>query len=121
MQPSILKFDPQREYYFREGCYINELSNSELDAGLSIAHVRVNAGDTTRWHHLTDRVERYVILEGSGEVEIGDLGPRAVSAGDVVLIPAGCPQRIRNTGKAALLFLALCTPRFIPASYREVT
>jgi len=120
MQPAILKYDPQREYFFREGCYINELSNSDRDEGLSIARVRVIVGDTTRWHCLSDRVERYLILEGRGVVEIGDCEPQAVSAGDVVLIPAGCRQRIRNAGDADLLFLALCTPRFVPESYQDM-
>ncbi len=117
MKPAITRDDPQREYYFREGCYINELSNSEDDAGLSIARVRVITGDTTRWHCLVGTAERYVILKGAGEVAIGDLPPEAVSAGDVVLIPAGCRQRIRNIGDGDLRFLAFCTPRFVSASY----
>jgi mannose-6-phosphate isomerase-like protein (cupin superfamily) len=120
MQPKILTFAPQREYFFREGCYINELSNSDSDPTLSIARVRLRPGDQTRWHCLEERVERYVILQGTGEVEIGDLAPTRVSAGDVVLIPARCRQRIRNRGGDELVFLALCTPRFEEADYRDL-
>lgn len=119
MQPKIFNYDPAREYFFREGCFINELSNTDGDPGLSIARVRVRSGEFTRWHQLGDREERYVILQGSGEVEIGLLGPQRVSPGDVVLIPRGCRQRIRNSGDDDLVFLALCTPRFDEASYRE--
>ncbi|MEN8178583.1 MAG: hypothetical protein ABFS39_08160 [Pseudomonadota bacterium] len=34
--------------------------------------------------------ERYVILEGQGEVELGGLKSQRVNPGDVVLIPPGC-------------------------------
>jgi mannose-6-phosphate isomerase-like protein (cupin superfamily) len=119
MQPKILTYAPQREYFFREGCFINELCNSDSDPALSIARVRLRPGDQTRWHHLEGTVERYVIIQGVGEVEIDDLVQGSVSAGDVVLIPAGCRQRIRNSGSEELIFLALCTPRFVEASYRD--
>ena len=36
------------------------------------------------------------------------------------MIPAGCRQRITNTGRDDLVFLALCTPRFVPASYEDL-
>jgi oxalate decarboxylase/phosphoglucose isomerase-like protein (cupin superfamily) len=53
-------------------------------------------------------------------VEIGDLPPQNVNAGDVVLIPPLCRQRITNTGKADLLFLAICTPRFRQDAYEDI-
>lgn len=121
MQPKIITYDPEREYFFREGCFINELSNSDADPGLSVARVRVRPGDFTCWHRLDGSAERYVILQGNGEVEIGDLAPRRVSEGDVVLIPPGCRQRIHNSSEKELVFLALCTPRFEAACYREMS
>ncbi|MGD8909350.1 MAG: cupin domain-containing protein [Chromatiales bacterium] len=120
MQPRILNYVPEREYFFREGCFINELSNSDSDPALSIARVRLMPGDQTRWHYLEEREERYVILQGTGEVEIGDLQVTRVCMGDVVLIPAGCRQRIRNRGSDELIFLALCTPRFEEVDYRDL-
>jgi mannose-6-phosphate isomerase-like protein (cupin superfamily) len=77
-------------------------------------------GVTTRWHSLTGIVERYVMLAGDGEVEVGDLPPTRVAAGDVVVIPAGVRQRIRNIGGDELVFLALCTPRFVAGAYVDV-
>lgn len=108
------------ERYFREGCFIAELSNSESDPECSVARARVEPGVTTRWHELDGIAERYVILEGAGRVELGDLPPTDVGPGDVVLIPRGCPQRITNTGGSDLLFLAICTPRFRTEAYRGV-
>jgi mannose-6-phosphate isomerase-like protein (cupin superfamily) len=120
MKETILSFNPLREFFTPEGCYILELSNSAEDPAASIARARVAPGATTRWHRVRDIVERYLILEGTGRVEIGRLPPREVNPGDVVLIPPDCPQRITNTGRQDLIFLCLCTPRFIPEAYQEL-
>ncbi|MDX5362991.1 MAG: cupin domain-containing protein [Pseudazoarcus pumilus] len=110
------------EYFFREGCYISEWSNSAEDPALSVARARVEPGVVTRWHRLAGVTERYVVLSGEGRVELGDAAGRRVEAvgpGSVVIIPPGMPQRIANTGSADLVFLALCTPRFTPDGYAE--
>ena len=44
-----------------------------------------------------------MILEGRGVVEVGG-ATAPVGPGDRVLIPAGSPQRITNTGGADLVF-----------------
>lgn len=103
-----------------ERCHITELSNSDDDPALSIARARVEPGVTTRWHRLRGTAERYVILSGTGRVETGELAPRDVGPGDVVLIPPLCRQRIANTGAEDLVFLAICTPRFTAAVYEEL-
>lgn len=112
MHAQILKANEADEYYFDEGCFILELSNTLADPEVSIARARVKPGATTQWHHLNGVVERYVILAGNARVEIGELPPQAVSTGDVVIIPPQCPQRITNTGTDDLIFLAICSPRF---------
>lgn len=108
------------EYFFREGCFITELSNSATDAAVSIARARVEPGCVTRWHRLRDTVERYVILSGTGVVEIGAAPAREMQVGDIAIIPALCPQRIRNSGGDDLIFLAICTPRFVLENYEDV-
>lgn len=120
MNAEVLPFNPSAEYWFPEGCHINEFSNGPHDPALSIARARVPAGGTTRWHRLAGVTERYVILEGRGRVEVGDLPPHEVGPGDVVLIPPGCRQRIAALGPVDLVFLALCTPRFTPAAYEDL-
>ena len=120
MESQIKHIDTTKEYYFEEGCYINELSNSSEDPDVSIAQARVLPGETTRWHRLRNTVERYVILQGQGEVEIGQIPPTTVRQGDVALIPAGCRQRIRNTGETELVFLAICSPRFQSGAYEDI-
>ncbi|RFF28220.1 MULTISPECIES: cupin domain-containing protein [unclassified Wenzhouxiangella] len=108
------------EYWFEEGCWITELSNTDDDPALSIARARVAPGGITRWHALDGITERYTIVSGRGRVELGNGVREAVAIGDVVIIPPGLAQRIENTGEDDLVFLALCTPRFRSACYRDL-
>jgi len=117
MKGQVRRLDPAAEFATAERCFIVEVSNSDADPRLSIARARVAAGVTTRWHRLDGVVERYAIVQGRGRVEIGDAAPEDVEPGDVVLIPAGCRQRIANVGTGDLVFLAICTPRFRPETY----
>jgi oxalate decarboxylase/phosphoglucose isomerase-like protein (cupin superfamily) len=82
------------EVYIDEGCFILELSNTPDDPAVSIARARVPRGVTTRWHRVKDTAERYVVF-----------------------IPPSARQRIANIGDTDLIFLAICTPRFVPAAY----
>ena len=117
MEPAILRGSAQPERATAERCAIAELANGPGDPALSIARARVAPGVVTQWHRLRGIDERYVILEGHGRVEVGELPATAVAPGDVVRIPAGVRQRIANVGTADLVFLALCTPRFVPEAY----
>lgn len=120
MEPKVIFYHPENEYFFQENCYINELSNTEEDGALSIAQARVKPGEKTHWHKLRESKERYVILQGEGHVWIGETQTQHVKPGDVVLIPENCPQRIENSGDEDLVFLALCTPRFVAESYVDL-
>ena len=77
-------------------------------------------GVTTRWHRLSSITERYVILEGTGRAYVGEAAAQDVGPGDVVRIPPAVPQRIANTGEEDLVFLAICTPRFVSQAYEEI-
>ena len=120
MNKVIKPINLSAEFYTAENCYILELSNTPNDPNASIARARVAPGVITRWHRLVGTTERYVILEGRGRVEVGSLPPQDVSVGDVVLIPPSCPQRITNLGQGDLIFLAICTPRFLPEVYEDI-
>lgn len=121
MDATIKKFDEESEYYFDEGCYIIELSNSADNDQISIARARVEPGVTTKWHRLNGITEQYIILEGTGLVEVGNIKPQQVQLGDVVTIPSMEPQRITNNGDHDLIFLAICTPRFVKEAYVHIT
>jgi mannose-6-phosphate isomerase-like protein (cupin superfamily) len=119
MNAAILPLRIDREFYTLEGCYITELCNSPADGEASIARARVMPGVTTRWHRLHGISERYVILEGRGRMEVGDLPPTDVGSGDVVLIPPLCRQRITNVDETDLVFLCVCIPGFKPEAYED--
>ena len=120
MKPAVKRTDAAAESYTAERCYIAELSNTAEDPDVSIARARVAPGVMTRWHRVVDTIERYVILDGRGRVEVGTLPPAEVEPGDVVLIPASFPQRIANIGEQDLVFLAICSPRFRPEAYEDM-
>ncbi len=113
----IENFDVVKEYYTEERCYITELHNS---GNSSIARARVKPGVTTGLHSLRETFEQYVILEGEGEVEVGDCPATKVGHLDVVNIMPDISQRITNTGDKDLIFLCLCTPGFKPESYENL-
>ncbi|MBK8815154.1 MAG: cupin domain-containing protein [Methylococcaceae bacterium] len=120
MYEEIRQMQPDAEFYTREHCYINELSNGTNDPDVSIALAKVRPAVTTRWHRLHGITERYVILEGNGLVEVGNLPAHEVKYGDVVLIPPETPQRITNNGVTDLIFLAICSPRFYQDAYEDI-
>lgn len=120
MKADVRKLNLSDEFYTEEKCFITELSNTSNDPDVSIARVKVEPGVTTAWHRLKDTVERYVIISGTGLVEVGDLPAKSVNPGDTVIIPAMCRQRITNTGPKNLTFLAICSPRFTVDCYEEI-
>jgi mannose-6-phosphate isomerase-like protein (cupin superfamily) len=120
MKEAIKLQNSCNEFYTLERCYITELSNTPDDRDASIARARVEPGVTTRWHRLRGTAERYYILNGRGRVEVGKLPPQEVHAGDCVLVPAMCRQRITNIGSEDLVFLAICTPRFSSNIYEDL-
>ena len=109
------------EFWTDERCHIRELSNGDHDPEVSVAQARVEPGVTTSWHRLDGITERYCILSGQGRVEVGELPAQTVGPGDLVLIPAGCRQRIHNAGDSDLIFLAICSPRFRREAYRNLS
>jgi len=120
MKEQIKKQNIKNEFYTDEKCYVTELSNTPDDPDVSIARARVEPGVTTRWHRLKGTTERYFIISGKGLAEVGGLPPQEVTAGDIVLIPPMCRQRITNTDKEDLIFLAVCSPRFTQNIYEDL-
>ena len=116
-EAAVVHPDEGDEFFTEEGCHILELWR---DADLTVARARVAPGGVTVRHSLAGVTERYLVAAGRGEVEVAGLeGWRAVGPGDLVAIPAGVAQRIRNTGEDDLVFYCLCTPPFTAACYEN--
>lgn len=77
--------------------------------GCSVAHAIVPVGESTLPHVLDRSVELYYILEGDGEMHIGN-EQASVRAGQIVYIPPGARQFIRNCGTGDLVFLCIVSP-----------
>jgi mannose-6-phosphate isomerase-like protein (cupin superfamily) len=77
----------------------------------SVAHAIVPHGESTLPHVLKASIELYYILEGRGEIHIGTRSA-PLHAGQIVLIPRGRKQYIKNTGTGDLVFLAIVTPKW---------
>ena len=115
---SVVWPGPASEQLTPERCFVLEMWNDEDDPGVSIARARVEPGVTTQLHSL-DVDERYLIVAGGGQVEVGEL-QEEVGPGDVVVIPARVPQRIANNTDEDLVFYCICTPRFRPEGYEAL-
>jgi mannose-6-phosphate isomerase-like protein (cupin superfamily) len=112
----FVKSDEAGEFWTDERCFITELCNTGYAPGGSLAIARVEPGVTTQLHSLTGLTETYVVIEGSGLMEV-DGNRFTIATGDQVVIPPGVPQRVTVLGETDLRFYCLCTPRFFAESY----
>jgi mannose-6-phosphate isomerase-like protein (cupin superfamily) len=114
--PQYVPAAKQPEFWTDERCFITEVCNTDLLQNASLAIARVEPGVTTQLHSLTDLCETYIVIEGSGEMEL-DGAQFPIAAGDQVVIPAGMTQRVTANGDVDLRFHCLCVPRFTPDAY----
>ena len=77
----------------------------------SLAEATVTAGASTKLHRHPRTEELYVLVDGSGEIEV-DGETRAVTAGDAILIRPGARHRIRAGTEGSLRFLCCCAPPY---------
>jgi mannose-6-phosphate isomerase-like protein (cupin superfamily) len=121
MKPTIVKATSLKEYLTPEHCFICENWGlfSGGDGNMSIARARVEPGVTTKAHHLTGVQEIYLIVKGSGKVDVAGLELIEVAQGDTVVIPSNVSQRITNIGKTDLIFYCICKPAFIQSCYYD--
>ena len=110
--------DKKQEFYTDEKCFITEILNTPKVKGMSVAQARVEPGVTTQ-NHTLDFDEAYYILKGKGEMQINSGELKVILPGDLAYIPKQSKQRITNIGEEDLVFLCLCTPRFIPEGYES--
>jgi mannose-6-phosphate isomerase-like protein (cupin superfamily) len=99
------------EFISGDGCVLREIlhpDKMELKLGYSLAHAIVHPGDITLPHRLKTS-EVYYIIEGEGVMHI-DEESALVRAGATIYIPPMAVQFIQNSGKMALVFLAIVDP-----------
>ena len=119
MTDYFVKSDGAAEFWTDERCFITELCNTGYAPGGSLAIARVEPGVTTQLHSLTALTETYVVIEGSGLMEV-DGNRFNIAAGDQVVIPPGISQRVTALGESDFRFYCLCSPRFIAERYENL-
>lgn len=117
----IYRFKPETEFEIEERSFIVEMLSTQADATCSIARARVKPGITTVLHAVRATVERYLILQGEGEVTVGNRPAERVGPMDIVWIDKDEAQKIRNTSASEdLVFLCICTPGFQMDAYIDL-
>jgi mannose-6-phosphate isomerase-like protein (cupin superfamily) len=96
-----------------DGSTIRVLLDAALGGarGQSLAEASLPAGGATRRHYHARTEEIYVVLAGSGEMEV-DGDRQAVDVGDAILIPPGAWHEIRASADDELRFLCCCAPPY---------
>ena len=96
-----------------DGSTIRVLLDSALGGAReqSLAEASLPASGSTQRHYHARTEEIYVVLEGSGEMEV-DGDRREVVVGDAILIPPGAWHEIRAGADGELRFLCCCAPPY---------
>ena len=115
----IIKAKSIPEKYFEEKCFISEILNNNDFKSFSIARCKVAPGVTTELHSLKDTTEVYYILSSKGKMEINGKEVGITEPGDIVFLPANNSQRITNINDEDLIFLCICSPRFVVDNYLQ--
>jgi mannose-6-phosphate isomerase-like protein (cupin superfamily) len=96
-----------------DGSTIRVLLDARLGGAFkqSLAEATLASGQATRRHYHGVTEEIYVLLEGSGEVEV-DGERTSVAPGDAILIPPRAWHQIRAAAEGELRFLCCCAPAY---------
>jgi len=93
-----------------EGTVNRRLLPADLGAGFEMAHGTLAPGGSASRHlHRTEWQVIYM-LDGTGELEIGDEPRRALKAGDMVRIPPGTPHLFEVTGERPAKVIVIYSP-----------
>ena len=106
------KIDAVPSFLAGDGTFLKELlhpKNEHLDLNYSVAYAALAAGQTSLPHVLQEQSELYIFLSGQGQMQVGE-EQVIVGAQELVLVPAGVKQAVRNTGEEDLTFLCIVHP-----------
>ncbi|PCH62040.1 MAG: hypothetical protein COC09_09705 [Gammaproteobacteria bacterium] len=97
----------------KDGSTIRELMHPQHHAAKnqSLAEAIVPVGTTTLLHKHQKTEEFYYILEGEGEMVLGD-DKFNVTVGDTICIKPNTPHQITGLGNIDLRFLCSCSPAY---------
>ena len=105
--------DAAEAYTTLDGSTIRVLLDARFGGAFkqSLAEATLAPGAGTRHHYHARTEEIYVVLSGSGRMEV-DGEERSVGPGDAILIPPRAWHEIRADADAELRFLCCCAPQY---------
>lgn len=80
------------------------------DGGLGIVLWNLEPGQENDFHRHPETEHLHVVIEGEAEYTLADRAPVTVRVGQAVMVPAGIPHGIRNTGSQRCSYLAVTSP-----------
>ena len=82
---------------------VYDLSLENLVMSMTILY----EGESTVGHSHNEVEEVYLVVEGKGEIQLGEREKEDVASGDIVMIPQGTFHRVFNKGKGDLRLISL--------------
>jgi len=109
----VANIDRVSAFTTKDGSEIRELlaHRNSCIRQQSLAEARLPRHGATTPHYHPRTEEIYYILDGHGEMQVGN-ETRPVGPGDAIAIPPGARHQIRNTGSVVLKFLCCCAPAY---------
>jgi mannose-6-phosphate isomerase-like protein (cupin superfamily) len=107
------RYEEIQPYTTKDGSVIRELMHpaTQGNHSQSLAEAVILPGSETLLHLHREAEELYHIIQGSGEMVLGD-EQFAVAAGDTICIVPNTPHRITNTGAIPLKIMCCCSPPY---------
>lgn len=104
--------------FYEEKIIVPKGTPFNVDSVLNLGEVIVPPGIKTSKHTLGVN-ERYLVFGGPAAMFLDDV-QHFVTMGNIVHIPSGTIQSIKNTSLQPLRFYCLCTPPFTPDTYEGI-
>jgi mannose-6-phosphate isomerase-like protein (cupin superfamily) len=100
--------DRVEAFVTKDGSTIRELHHTAVQ---SLAEATLEPGQATQRHYHRTSEEIYVVVKGSGALEV-DGQSRRVRPGEAILIPPGAWHQLENDGTSELRILCCCAPPY---------
>ena len=104
----VSSWNKAEPFVTKDGSTIRELHHTDAQ---SVAEATLEPDQATERHSHRATEEIYVVLKGSGDMEI-DGEHKRIAVGDAVLIPPGAWHTLHNNGTSELRFLCCCAPPY---------
>lgn len=93
-----------------ESAVVTLMYTNIADGGLGIVLWNLEPGQENDFHRHPETEHLHIVIAGEAEYTLADRPPVTVGVGKAVMVPAGVPHGIRNTGTQRCSYLAVTSP-----------